>query len=415
MKIKLFLVTIILTALLYLATNYFFVNYTRDNLVESAKNAVSQSVSIYSRISEADKFDKIHKVESIAKNVKLIEALDPAKWNEVSEEVLSAFAAEALENEGKAKEGEIKRNELTPNAKAFVDRIETEMNVINQIYDYSDTIFVTDTKGNIIAKNLDGIFKGVNISNEKLFQAVLRGTANRDIMKIKGKTYLISAAPIFDKGNTIGIYFSADNIDSEAAKNAVANLYDESIFGNQQSKFYFGFFDKSSLLGSTLPTQLHESFKKFIKGNQDLIAKIDEDEDSKRHDMEIVLNGETFFASVARHPSLSDNEDLFYLALVSKNKLLEPLSAKRGTFTIVAVFLLVISLVLLYIFDEQNGRPVNKFMEGMLEIINGNLKFRFNNDAKGVEGNLNQNANMMIATILGERMPDKEKHISIKK
>ena len=414
MKVKLFLVTIILTALLCIATNYFFVNYTCTNLVESAKNAVSQSVSIYSRISEADKFDKIHKVESIAKNVKLIEALDPAKWDEISEEVLSAFAADALENEGKAK-GDAKRSELSPNAKAFVDKIETEMNVINQIYDYSDTIFVTDTKGNIIAKNLDGIFKGVNIANEKLFQAVLRGTANRDVMKIKGKTYLISAAPIFDKESIIGIYFSADNIDSEAAKNAIANLYDESIFGNQQSKFYFGFFDKASLLGSTLPTQLHESFKKFIKGNQDLIAKIDEDEDSKRHDMEIVLNGETFFASISRHPSLTDNEDLFYLTLISKDKLLEPLAAKRGTFTIVAIFLLIISLVLLYIFDEQNGRPVNKFMEGMLEIINGNVKFRFNNDAHGVEGNLNQNANMMIATILGERMPDKEKPVSIKK
>ena len=413
MKIKLFLVTIILTALLYIATNYFFVNYTYDTLIESAKNAVSQSVSIYSRISEADKFDKIHKVESIAKNAKLIEALDHAKWEEVSDEVLSAFAADALEHEGKAK-GDVKRSELSPNAKAFVDRIETEMNVINQIYDYSDTIFVTDTKGNIVAKNLDGIFKGVNIANEKLFQVVLRGTANRDVMKIKGKTYLISAAPIIDKGTIIGIYFSADNIDSEAAKNAVANLYDESIFGNQQSKFYFGFFDKSSLLGSTLPTQLHESFRKFIKGNQDLIAKIDE-ENSKRHDMEIVLNGETFFASVSRHPSMSDNEDLFYLTLVSKNKLLEPLSAKRGTFTIFAVFFLIISLVFLYIFDEQNGRPVNKFMEGMLEIINGNLRFRFNNDAKGVEGNLNQNANMMIATILGERMPDKEKPVSIKK
>ena len=413
MKIKLFLVTIILTALLYAATNYFFVNYTRNNLIESAKNAVSQSVSIYSRISEADKFDKIHKVESIAKNAKLIEALDPAKWEEISEEVLSAFAQDALEHEGKAK-GDVKRSELSPNAKAFVDKIETEMNVINQIYDYSDTIFVADTKGNIIAKNLDGIFKGVNLSGEKLFQAVLRGTANRDVMKIKGKTYLVSAAPVIDKGNIIGIYFSADNVDSEAAKNAVANLYDESIFGNQQSKFYFGFFDKASLLGSTLPTQLHESFKKFIKGNQDLIAKIDE-ENSKRHDMEIILNGETFFASVSRHPSLSDNEDLFYLSLVSRDKLLEPLSTKRDTFTIVALFLLVISLVILYICDEQNGRPVNKFMEGMLEIINGNIRFRFNNDAKGVEGNLNQNANMMIATILGERMPDKEKPVSIKK
>ena len=406
MKIKLFLLTLILTALLYAAASYFFVNYTKGNLVESAKNAVSQSITLYSRIAEADKFDKIHKVESLAKNPKLIEAVNPAKWAEVSEEVLASFEQDALEQDGKSK-GE-KRNELSPNAKAFVDKIETEMNVINQIYDDSDTIFVTDTKGNIIAKNLDGIFRGVNIADNKLFQIVRRGTANRDIMKIKGKTYLVSAAPIFENGDIIGMYFSADNIDSEAAKNAVANLYDESIFGNQQSKFYFGFFDKSSLLGSTLPTQLHESFKKFIKGNQDVISRIDE-ENSKRHDMEIVLNGETFFASISRHPSLSENEDLFYISLISKNKLLEPLNSKLGTFTIVTILFLIISLVLLYIFDEQNGRPVNKFMEGMLEIINGNIKFRFNNDAKGVEGNLNQNANMMIATILGERMPDKEK------
>ena len=190
MKIKLFLVAIILTALLYASTNYFFVNYTYDNLIESAKNAVSQSVSIYSRISEADKFDKIHKVRLIAKNAKLIEALDPAKWEAVSDEVLAAFEQDAAENEGKAK-GDVKRNELSPNAKAFVDRIETEMNVINQIYDYSDTIFVADAKGNIIAKNLDGIFKGVNLSNEKLFQFLLFLTMYLQIFLISdGPSYI---------------------------------------------------------------------------------------------------------------------------------------------------------------------------------------------------------------------------------
>ena len=410
MKIKLFLVTIVLTALVYAAANYFFVNYTNENLKESARNAVAQSVSVYSHLAESDKFDKIHKVESVAKNAKLIEALSPAKWAEVSEEVLAAFAQEALETDGQAK-ADTKRAELSPNAKAFVDKIETEMNVINQIYDYSDTIFVSDTKGNIVAKNLDGFFKGVNIANEKLFRLAFLGTSNRDVMTIKGKTYIVSAAPVFDNGTVIGIYFSADNIDNEAAKKAVASLYDESIFG--RSKFYFGFFDKSSLLGSTLPTQTHESFKKFIKGNQDLIAKIDEDQ--KRHDMEIVLNGETFFASIGHHPSLSDNNDLFYITLVSKSKLLEPLSTRLGTFSIVAVFLLLIALVLIYIIDERNFRSITKFMEGMLEIINGNVRFRFNNDAKGVEGNLNQNANMMIATILGERMPDKDKPVVIKK
>ena len=44
-----------------------------------------------------------------------------------------------------------------------------------------------------------------------------------------------------------------------------------------------------------------------------------------------------------------------------------------------------------------------------ISIINGNVKYRFNNETTGIEGNLNQNANMMIATLLGEKIADKEK------
>lgn len=396
MKIKLFIVTLVLTAVLYFAANYFFVDYAGNNLMESTKSTVSQSVSIYHHITEADKFEAIRKVDSIAKNAKLIEALDQNQWAEVSEEILSAFAQEVAE-EGK----EPKRVELSPKSKAFVDKIEAEMNVISQLYDDSDTMFVTDDQGNIIAKDLDGIFRGINIAEEKLFQVAMRGTSNRDVMNIKGKTYIVSAAPILNKDTVIGVYCSADYVDSETAKNAAANL-------GTPSSFYFGFFDETTLLGSTLPTSLHESFKKFIKENQELIKKVDE-EGSKIHDTKIVLNGENFFASISRYPSLSENNDMFYITLVSKDKLLEPLASKRITFGLIVCFALLVALVLLYIADEQNGKPVNKFMEGMLEIINGNIRFRFNNSAEGVEGNLNQNANLMIATILGERMPDKDK------
>lgn len=42
----------------------------------------------------------------------------------------------------------------------------------------------------------------------------------------------------------------------------------------------------------------------------------------------------------------------------------------------------------------------------MIEIIHGNRTFRFSNEAEGVEEQLNQNANMMIAALLNERTAD---------
>ncbi|HPG36680.1 MAG TPA: hypothetical protein PLG63_10135, partial [bacterium] len=204
----------------------------------------------------------------------------------------------------------------------------------------------------------------------------------------------------------IGAYCSADNVNSETAKEASTSLYNESLF-KDNSRFYFGFFDKQSLLGSTLPTELHESFKKFIADNQELIKKIDTE--GSKHDIMIELKNEQFFSSISRHPSLSETNDMFYIALVSKDKLLDPVQARHGTFGLISFFMILVSFIFSFIIDEQFNKPINKFMENMLEIINGNTKFRFSNDAEGVEGNLNQNANMMIATLLGEKSPDKEK------
>ena len=275
------------------------------------------------------------------------------------------------------------------------------------MYDKNDAIFMVDVHGNVVAKNLDGIFRNKNLSKELLIQTALQGFSDRDVIKIVDKTYLVTAAPVIKNGKIIGAYCSADNVNSETAKEAASSLYDESLF-NGSTKVYFGFFDKSALLGSTMPTELHESFKKFIADNQELINKIDA-EGSKKHEVNITLKNENFYTTISRHPSLSDTNDMFYIALVSKDKLLEPLKTRHGTLGLISFFIVLIGLIFSFIFDEQFNKPVNKFMENMLEIINGNTKYRFSNDAEGTEGNLNQNANMMIATLLGEKTPEKEK------
>ncbi|HRZ79802.1 MAG TPA: hypothetical protein P5044_07335, partial [bacterium] len=290
--------------------------------------------------------------------------------------------------------------------KEIESNVQIELNVINKMYDRTEAIFVVDKYGNVVAKNLDGTLKNMNFSKEVLMSAALQGAADRDIVKMLDKTYRITAAPIYINGKIAGAYCSANMINSETAKEVVTGLFDESI--KNAGDFYFGFFDRKTLLGSTMPTELHENFKKFISEHQEMIEKIDSG-DSKRHDTVINIKGEKFYASIAKHPSLSESNDVFYLTLVSMDKTLGPVSSKQGTLILISIFILILGLITIVVLDEQFNRPVNKFMENMLEIINGNVKYRFNNEATGVEGNLNQNANMMIATLLGEKIPDKEK------
>jgi len=330
--------------------------------------------------------------ESLAKKKELIDSFDIEKW----ESAISASANDFSKLDESAKK----------TIKEVEQNIQVELNVINKMYDKNDAIFVVDIHGNVVSKNLDGIFRNINLSNELLIKTVLQGLSDWDVMKILDKTYFVSAAPIEKNGKLIGAYCSANNVNSENAKDAANSLFDNTAF-DSDAVYYFGFFDKHSLLGSTMPTEIHESFKTFIKDNQDLIKKIDS-EGTKTHEMKISLRGETFYSAISRHPSLSETNDIFYITLISRNKVISPVKARHGTIGLILFFIVIAGLVFSFVFDEQFNRPINKFMENMLEIINGNVRYRFNNDAEGVEGNLNQNANMMIATLLGEKIPEKE-------
>lgn len=390
MKIKLFLLILIATGAFYLAANYLFIQFTKNNISEYAKNTASQSVSLYKYKNRADAVLEIRAVESLAKKAELINAFDIEKW-----ETAIAQSPEDL-------------SKITgDNAKIIKEieaNVQVELNVINKMYDRNEAIFVVDKHGNVVAKNLDGTLKNKNLSNEVLIAAALQGVADRDVVKMLDKTFRITAAPIYVNGKILGAYCSADMINSETAKDVVAGLFDESTYKNA-GDFYFGFFDKKNLLGSTMPTELHENFKKFIIEHAEMIEKIDS-EGTKRHDTIIKLKGESFYASISKHPSLSDANDIFYITIVSIDKAVGPVNSRQGTLLIILIFILLLGLVATIVVDEQYNKPINKFMENTLEIINGNIKYRFNNEATGVEGNLNQNANMMIATLLGEKVPE---------
>lgn len=389
MKLKIFILTLILTAVMFGSANYLFVGYIKGHLKDSAKNTVTQTVSLYKHINKADEVEAIRDAEALAEKKELLDAFDAKSWSS------------AVNKEGKTAEGS---QEIV---KQIEQNVQVELNVINKMYDKNDIIFVVDINGNVVAKNLDGTLNGKNFSDKLLISTALKGTSNRDIMQILGKTYRVTAAPMKVEGKIAGAYCSADVVNSETAKEVMSSLTDEASL-NKSMKFYFGFFNKNELLGSTMPTELHEKFRNYIKTHKDKIEKVDQEE-GKVHQLTISLKGESFYASITRHPSLSDNNDMFYLTLTSIDELLEPVIAKYGTFILITILLIVAGLIFAIVFDEQFNKPINKFMENMLEIINGNTDYRFDNDAKGLENNLNQNANMMIATLLGEKVPEKNK------
>lgn len=390
MKLKLFVLTFILTAVIFFTADCFFVEQLKENAVSTATKSISQSVLVYNQIAEYGKFTKVRRTETNAKSVKLLEAFNPAKWEAVSANVLDSFTNGV---------------QMNPEAQNFINNLETELNVMYELFDDGNTVFVADKKGNIVAKDNDGLFRGINLGDEMLFENALNGRSNRDIVRIKDKTYLVAAAPMISNGEVIGVYFSADVMDTNSARTSNTALFSDAIYGGQ---YKFALFDHTTVLGSTLPTSLHEELKNFITTIPALTDAIEED--NKPYDStEIEFKDGTYLVSIARYPSLSGKKPYFYAVMVSKDELLAPIEAKHRTFILIVCLALFATFVCIYIFDEINSKPITRFMEGMLEIINGNTRYRFNNDAKGVEANLNQNANMMLAAVRGEQIQEQQK------
>jgi len=134
----------------------------------------------------------------------------------------------------------------------------------------------------------------------------------------------------------------------------------------------------------------------------------------KKKSLSFRLSGELYNASVALHSQRFGDSKLGYIILGSKDSVLLNIKAEQNKFIFIVLLVTILAIMISYFLVESFLTPINKFMEGMVEIINGNKKFRFNNDAEGIEGNLNQNANYMISVLLGEKI-DSEQKSSISK
>ncbi|HOW52799.1 MAG TPA: hypothetical protein PLV42_12245 [bacterium] len=375
MKAKIILLSVISIALVFGAAYHLLVNQTKRQLIETLEDSVSRATSLYKYINAAETLDRIRAAEEIAARKELLDVLVPA-----------ALAANPIEAEQK---------------------IQVELNVINKFSDPSDVLFITDTEGRVVAKNLDNTLKGISFKENLLISNAISGRSDEDIFEILGKRMKVVSVPIRKEGAIIGTFNSANIIDSEMAKGDFSNLTEETNEEKGNNPLLFAFVEKQKVLGSTMPPELHEALKKYIENNPDIVEKALKEEERK-HAFTAKLNGEKFYANIAVHEHLGQEKYVCYLFVSSIDKGLQPLYASRNNFLWIVIIVLIIAIIFGIVIEEQSQAPISRFTEGMIEIIHGNRKFRFSNEAEGVEGQLNQNANMMIAALLGERLPDEK-------
>ncbi len=373
MKFKIFLLVIIVAATIFGAAHYLFIDVSKNAAVTTLKESVSRATSLYKYINKANTLEKIRKGETISQKKELVDAFDEELYKSAPEEVF--------------------------------EKLQVELNIINKFYDQSDLLFITDKNGIVVSQNLEETLKAFSFKNNPLINSALNGKSDEDIFKIGTKIYRVTSVPFYKNREIIGTFSSANVIDSEMAKQDAMILSAETNDDTKKVPFFFAIFDKDTLLGSNTNSTIHDAIKRHLRDNPKIIEEAMKDAERKKA-LEFFLNGEHFFANVTVHPQMSGEKDVAYMILGSIDSVEQPIESKRNTFILIVAIALLIGLILSFVLEEIFMAPINKFMEGMIEIINGNKKFRFNNEVEGLEGNLNQNANYMISVLLGEKIPE---------
>ncbi len=371
MKAKIILLAVCSLALMFAAGYQMLLKPAENQLIGTIEDEVSRATSLYKYINAAETLERIRDAEEIASRKELLDVLDPATY--------------------------------ATNPAEVAQRVQVELNVINKFADNSDILFVTDTEGKVIARNLDNTMNGLSFKENLLINNAISGRSDEDIFEILGKRVKTVSVPIRKNGAIIGTYNSANVIDSRMAKSDFSNLSEEA----GAESLALAFVEKGKVLGSTFPPDLHEALKKFIEANP-AVVEMALTEAERKHAFTVTLGSERFYANISVHEHLGQEKQVCYVFLSSVDKALQPLRTNRNNFIWFTIVLAILAIIFALVIEEQAHAPINRFMEGMIEIIHGNRSFRFNNEAEGIEGQLNQNANMMIATLLGERIPEEK-------
>lgn len=397
MKTKIFIPFFVAIIILFVAVYFLMILPKYKESEKNVKSKVSLMTKFYKYRNDSDKLKNIRDAKEMAKKKELVDAFDAEKWFELR----SYFKDKDEDDTSPAvSEEHISEEKYKEMKKKIQDTVQVELNVINKLYDESDAIFITDIDGVVVAKNLDGTLSDLDIGDKLLIKTALNGLGEQDVIKLLDKYYKTVAVPLIKEGEIVGTYCSANIMDTEMVKKSF--LKEEEI---SDPPVFFGFLDENDILGSTMPSGLHRNFDKYIKRTSDIFDEVKNDE-HKIHTYPLRIENENYFVSISIHPRLSEKKDMFYMGMVSLDKITSQIDQDLYSLIIITILLIISGIVLAFVLEYHFYNPINHFVENMIEIINGNTEYRFDNEAEGVEGMLNQNANYMISVLLGEKTPE---------
>ncbi|MCK5808469.1 hypothetical protein KAH37_05765 [bacterium] len=390
MKLKIFLVALISIVILMIVGQKLFVDHSTKQMVTTMQERVTLESALFSHFVQLDANQNINITEDFARDSNFIKAFDAVAWN--ANRALPTDTPEMAQTK-KAEQKKIYNN------------IQVELNTINKLYDKSDILFLTDLSGNIIVKNLDGAFSGVSLASDPIIKTALKGQGNVDVLKIKGKNYIVTAVPFKNaEGIIIGAYCSGDEINSTMIKEYSTHLDVGSQLHSTLTPIFFAIIEKETLLGSNLPPEYHTALRQALPSHAAEIQVAIKD--ARSYPLTVTLKDEQLYTVISTSKQLKGNKNIVLLTLSSSDKILDSLEARQHTFLIIALLIAVFAFIFSFLIDESVQKPITRFTEGMLEIINGNTRYRFNNDVTGLEEMLNQNANMMISVLQKEKTPE---------
>ncbi len=393
MKLKIFLVALTSALIVAGASYKLFVSYAQTRMVDALHERVSVASDLFSYYIRSDAVKKIRTDEEFAHKPQLVKAFDAELW--------------AKNQPRPSDTPEVAKEKKEVRTKIYNDT-QVELNTINKVYDDSDILFITDINGNVVVKNLDGIFDGVSLGNFVLIKTALKGQADVDILKIKGINYVVTAVPFKnEKGEIVGTYCSGNIIDSEIVKDYASQLQLGSQAVQESAPIFFAMIENNKLLGSNMNPDYHDALRSALTRYSNDINQIKNE--GEKTPFTITLNRKSFYVVASKCEQLEDKENVILLTLSSVDDVLVPINERVQTFLLIFVLVLVFAFIAAFIIDESIQKPITRFTEGMIEIINGNTSFRFNNDVTGLEEMLNQNANMMISVLLNEGKKQQKK------
>jgi hypothetical protein len=285
---------------------------------------------------------------------------------------------------------------------AAIEAIRPLLQKTNRLAYRPDTVLVTDPTGKLVARNREVAQWGQVLDYPLLTRVLTERVRDKDVWKFREQNermMTVVAAPILDGAQAVGVLSLLYEHNNQMA------LEDRKIF-TREEHFYpeVAYFLDDQIYGSTLtaPEQI-EQLRQYLR------ARFATLRDSGTVGPEALeVGGRKYLAVTTRFDDNASNRSSGCLLLASEDAALSPVSAFLGRLPFIATGFLLVSIILGLLILRSITSSYDRIEQGVLEMVSGNMEYKFDPQLPGGAGALSHALNLLVAQLLGRPPPDRE-------